>query len=112
MIDLLDGGAIYNKVEHLLKERGWSIYELAKKANVPANTIYHWRDRKSSPTLALLVAICDALNIKLTNFLLDDEELISLADDQRQLLNLWRDLSQEQQNAIINLMKSMNRHLG
>lgn len=107
MLDLLDGKAIYDKVNALREGRGWTIYELAKNAGVAPTTIYNWRDRLSSPTLSLLDAVCSAFEISVIAFLLDEDELIALTEEQKEVMRLWNTLSAEQKKSIINLMKSM-----
>lgn len=112
MLDLLDNEGIYNKVDSIRKEKAWSIYELAKKAGVHPNTIYHWRDNKSSPTLSLLDAVCTAFNITVIAFLMDENELMALTDEQKEVIRLWNTLSEEQKVALLSLMRSMTRSLG
>jgi len=88
-------------------EKGWTIYELAKKAGVAPTTIYNWRDRLSSPTLSLLEAVCSAFEITVIDFLLNEDELIAMTEEQKEVMRLWNTLSSEQRKSIINLMKSM-----
>lgn len=107
MIDLLDSKEIYNKVNTMRLEKGWTIYELAKKAGVAPTTIYNWRDRLSSPTLSLLDAVCSAFEISVIDFLLNEDELLALTEEQKEVMRLWNTLSSEQKKSIINLMKSM-----
>lgn len=107
MLDLLDGKEIYEKVDALRLEKGWTIYELAKKAGVAPTTIYNWRDRQSSPTLSLLDAVCSAFEITVIDFLLNEDELMSLTEEQKEVMRLWNTLSSEKKKSIINLMKSM-----
>lgn len=107
MLDLLDSKEIYDKVDSLRLEKGWTIYELAKKACVAPTTIYNWRDRLSSPTLSLLEAVCSAFEITVIDFLLNEDELMALTEEQKEVMRLWNTLSSEQKKSIINLMKSM-----
>lgn len=107
MLDLLDGKEIYEKVDALRLEKGWTIYELAKKAGVAPTTIYNWRDRQSSPTLSLLDAVCSAFEITVIDFLLNEDELMSLTEEQKEVMRLWNTLSSEKKKSIITLMKSM-----
>ena len=107
MLDLLDGKDIYNKGDTLRKAKGWTIYELAKKASVAPTTIYNWRDRLSSPTLSLLDAVCSAFDITVIDFLLNEDELMALTEEQKEVMRLWNTLSREQKNSILNLMKTM-----
>ncbi len=107
MLDLLNGKEIYDKVDALRLAKGWTIYELAKNASVAPTTIYNWRDRLSLPTLSLLEAVCSAFKITVIDFLLDEDELTSLTEEQKEVMRLWNTLSGEQKKSIISLMKSM-----
>lgn len=107
MLDLLDGKEIYDRVDALRLEKSWTVYELAKKAGVAPTTIYNWRDRRSSPTLSLLDAICSAFNMTVVEFLSDTDDLVALSQEQREVLRLWGALTSEQRKSILALMKSM-----
>ncbi len=107
MLDLLDGKELYGKVDSLRAERGWTIYELAKQAGVSPTTIYNWRDRGSSPTLSLLDAICSAFEITVIDFLLNEDEISALTEEQHELMRLWNTLSSDKKKSILNLMRSM-----
>ena len=107
MLDLLNGKELYDKVDSLRLEKGWSIYELAMKAGISPTTIYNWRDRLSSPTLSLLDAVCFAFGISVVDFIMNGDELTALTDEQKEVIHLWNKLSNEQKKLITNLMKSM-----
>lgn len=107
MLDLLDNKTIYEKVNAIRLGKGWTIYELAKKAGVAPTTIYNWRDRLSSPTLSLLDAVCTAFEISVIDFLLDEDELSHLSEEQKEIVLLWSTLNGEQKKAIKNLMKTI-----
>ncbi len=107
MLDLLDEKEIYNKVDNLRLKKGWTIYQLAKEAGIAPTTIYNWRDRLSSPSLSLLDAVCSAFGITVIDFLLDEDELMSLTEEQKEVMRLWNTLTNEQKKSILNLMKSM-----
>ncbi len=107
MLDLLSGKEIYDKVDALRSEKGWTIYELAKKASIAPTTIYNWRDRESSPSLYLLEAICSAFEISVIDFLLNEDELMALTEEQKEVIRLWNTLSAEKKKSILNLMKTM-----
>ena len=107
MLDLLDGKAIYNKVDTIRLQKGWTIYELAKQAGVAPTTIYNWRDRCSSPTLSLLEAVCSAFEISVIDFLMDENELMALTEEQQEVIRVWNTLSNEKKKSILNLMKTI-----
>lgn len=107
MIEITDPKAVYAKIESLRMERGWTNYELAKRASISQTAIRHWRDGEALPSLALLDAVCSAFEISLIDFLTDDEEKIALTPEQRELIDLWNQLSAEQRESVLRLMKSM-----
>ena len=94
-------------MDALRLEKGWTIYELAKKAGVAPTTIYNWRDRLSSPTLSLLEAVCSAFEITVIDFLLNEDELMALTEEQKELIRVWNTLTGAQKKSILNLMKSI-----
>lgn len=107
MLDLLDSKGIFERVDTLRKAHGWSLYQLAKKAAVPVSTVYNWRDRLTLPSLELLDAVCYAFNISIVDFLMDEDELLALTEEQKELIQLWNSLSRDKKNSILNLMKTM-----
>ncbi|MDE5991112.1 MAG: helix-turn-helix domain-containing protein, partial [Clostridia bacterium] len=104
---ILNNKEIYEKVDKLRLKKGWTIYELAKKSGISPQTIYNWRNKLSSPSLSLLDAVCYAFGITVIDFLLDEEELINVTNDQKELVRLWNTLSAEQKKSFMNIMKSM-----
>ena len=103
MIDIYDGKALYDKIDAMREAKGWNINQLAQQAGVSAMALYHWRDRKSSPTLSLLDAVCTALGTNIINFLMDENDLAA----NKELLELWYRLTPEQQKSMLSLMRSM-----
>ncbi len=90
MIDVYDNELILEKIKLLCKERGWKPYKLAKKADLPKSTIYSWFRTKSSPTLSVLNAVCEAFGISILTFLLDDEDYSGLTNEQITLIDSTR----------------------
>ncbi|MDE7165271.1 MAG: helix-turn-helix domain-containing protein [Clostridiales bacterium] len=107
MIDLLDGKAVYERLDDLRVARGWTPYELAKRAGVSTSAIYHWRERLTLPSLELLEAVCYALGITVIDFIADEDDTTVLTKEQKELVQLWNALSDDKKKSIINLMKSM-----
>lgn len=108
MIDILDSKALYDRVESFRNARKWSVYELASNAAISPMTLYHWRDRKSMPTLSLLEAVCSAFQITLFEFLSDEtDESMPLDAEQREVLQLWGKMSPEQRQHILGIMRTV-----
>ena len=103
MIDIYDSKALYEKIDAMRKEKGLSINGLAQEAGISAMALYHWRERRSSPTLSVLDALCSALGTTLINFLMDENDI----SENEELISVWNRLSREQQKSMIALMKSM-----
>ena len=103
MIDIYNSKALYNKMDAMRKEKGFSINRLAQEAGISSMAIYHWRERGSSPTLSVLDALCSALGTNIIYFLMDEDDL----EENRELLSVWNRLNREQQTNMLSLMKSM-----
>ena len=104
MIDIYNSKALYDKIDTMREAKGWNINQLAQQAGVSSMALYHWRERQSSPTLALLDALCSALGTTLLNFLMDENDI----KEHHELLEVWNGLTREQQINMLTLMKSMN----
>lgn len=104
MIDIYDSRALYDKIDSMRVAKGWTINQLAHRAGISSMALYHWRERQSSPTLALLDALCTALGIGLIGFLMDENDI----QENRELLEEWNCLTREQQKNILLLIKSMH----
>ncbi|MDE5911611.1 MAG: helix-turn-helix domain-containing protein [Clostridia bacterium] len=109
MLDLSDGKVIYDKVNRLREEKGWTLYKLAEKAGVSKSALYNWRDKESIPSLIVLDSLCGALEITIIDFLLDGDELMSLTEEQKTLLDELGTLTSSQRKALINLVKEFKR---
>ena len=98
---------ILEKIRQYRIERGWTEYQLAEKSELPQSTISSWYRKNQLPTIPSLSKICRAFNITLSQFFTEDKTQIkSLTQDQADLIQNWNRLNENQQKAIINLMKT------
>lgn len=100
---------IYDRIDKLRLDRGWSIYHLAELANVSVNSLYSWRDRHSSPTLYMVESIATAFEINPINLLLSREDIAAIDTEQRELLDRWNTLSSEQKDSMMSMLRSFTR---
>lgn len=107
MLDIDDNDAIVEKVKRLCEERRWTPYKLAKKAGLSRNTIYQWFRSKSSPTLSVINAMCDAFGISLVTFLMDDEDYGELTEEQRELVAEISVLPEKSRKILVEFLKSL-----
>lgn len=98
--------AIYNRVDRLRLEKKWTIYELAKQANISVNALYRWRDKKSSPSLYLLENLAEAFKVSLPYLLFDIEQVDYLTVEQKMVLEKWNRLSNSQKTAVLAVITS------
>ncbi|MCI9009868.1 MAG: helix-turn-helix domain-containing protein [Clostridia bacterium] len=102
---------IYQKVERLCFEKGWSLYRLAELSNISVNSLYSWRDRKSSPTLYLIESIAKAFDVSPISLLLQEEELGAIQAEHKELFNRWNGLTTEQKSSLMNMLRSFTRDI-
>lgn len=72
----------HERLQQLLKERGWSEYRLAKSCGLSESTIANIFRRNTLPSIATLETICGGFGITLSQFFAEGEmvELTSGAE--------------------------------
>ncbi|MCR4601771.1 MAG: helix-turn-helix transcriptional regulator [Clostridia bacterium] len=121
-----------------MKERGWSIYRLAKETGLSQSTLAHIFRKDSVPTVATLEVICRSFGLSLSQFFAEDGPLRTadkstlqdsvtssvsssekaidsryLSKEQARLISGWSLLSSDQRELVqvmIDTMLSQNGH--
>lgn len=93
---------IYNRVLQLCEEQDVGIIKLSAMTGINPSTFYTYRRRKSMPSIETLVAMCDALNISLSEFFRTDED-----DNRDALFNLINSISAESRKLLVEVAKRM-----
>lgn len=88
-------------------ERGWTEYQLAERSGLPQSTISSWYRKNMVPTVPSLEKICNAFGITLSQLFSEGDVPVALTDSQRELLERWSRLTEEQQNAVFLLIDTM-----
>ncbi len=88
-------------------ERDWTEYELAERSGLPQSTISSWYRKGMMPTIPSLQKICGAFGITLSQLFAEGDEPVALTDAQKQLLERWSTLSEEQQAAVFLVIDNM-----
>ena len=101
MIPVLDRIARYRD------QKGWSEYQLAVKSGLTQSTISSWYRKDLLPSISSLEKICTAFGITLSQFFSEGESPYALTDVQKQLLEASTSLSEEQQLALIEFIKTL-----
>lgn len=64
-----DNKVFFEKLDALLKNRGWSLCELSAQAGLSSGMIYRWRNHHQVPSMASLQKISDALGVPVEYFI-------------------------------------------
>ena len=98
---------VKERLQKLMEERGWTIYKVAKEANIPWSTVRNMFKRNTEPSIGTLEAICKGMGMTLPQFF-DVENKMGLTDEQRQLVNQWNKLNEHDQALILELVNTLN----
>ena len=98
---------VLERILQLRLERGWSEYRLSEESGIAQTTISSWFRKNISPSIPSLEKICNAYNISLSQFFNWNNEPICLNDKQYELISNWNRLTEEQQNIILDLLRTM-----
>lgn len=96
------------RLQRLLNERGWTEYKLAKKSGLSQSTIANIYRRNTVPSIATLEVICKGFGITLSQFFAD-EQMVELTPDLKRIFDCWIDLTPNQKDAALQMLKAMNR---
>ena len=95
---------INKKIMALCNERGWSVYELSLQSGITQSSINSMLHRGTPPKIENLQHICEALGITLAQFFQEDEETDFLTPDEKRMIYAFRNLSQQKQQALLDLI--------
>ena len=98
---------IYKKIDRLSQERGWTKYELCKRAKISQTTLSTSRKRNNDPSISTLESLCKAFGITMSQFFSETNVPLDLTDEQKGLLEQWAYLSDKQKKAVYELIKNM-----
>lgn len=98
--------SVLERIEALMKQRNWSVYRLAKESGLSQSTLSHVFRKDSEPTISTLETICNTFGISLSQFF-SDGNVVSLTDEQQDLLSRWSALGEEQKQLVIAMIDNM-----
>lgn len=87
------------RIQELCKQRGWSLYKLAKESDIAYSSLNNIFLRNTQPTIPTLEKICNGFGIKLSEFFADSisttTHSIVLSDDEENLIKNYRSISKD-----------------
>jgi len=95
---------IKERLEILMNERGWTIYRVAKEADIPWSTVRNMFKRNTEPSVATLECICSGMGITLSQFF-DVDNTLGISEEQRVLLENYNRLSSNNKRIISELIE-------
>ena len=99
---------VLEKITVLREERHWTEYQLAEKSGLTQSTISSWYRKNLLPTIPSLMKICDAFEITLSHFFLEDSnQSVVLNDRQLELLKVSSKLDKDQMESLINFLNKI-----
>lgn len=98
---------VQQRVEELLKQRGWSKYKLAKEAGFYPATVYDWFNEKGyTPDRSSIESICLAFGISQAEFYSGFDEG-DLDTEQTALLELFSKVPKDKRKIVFDLLKTL-----
>lgn len=98
---------ILKEITRLREKRNWSEYDLAKHSGLTQSTISTWYRKNQVPTIQTLDKVCKGLGITLSQFFAEGDDPVYLTPAQRELLDDWSALTEEQQRLFQELFKNI-----
>ena len=98
---------VLDRITYYREQKGWSEYQLATKSGLTQSTISSWYRKDLLPSIPSLEKICTAFGITFSQFFSEREIPYALTDVQKQLLEVSTSLTEEQQLALIEFIKTL-----
>ena len=100
---------IVGRIRKENEKRGWTVYRLAKEANLSPSTLTNMMHRGTCPSLTTIENVCEAYGITLAEFLSGQDDLIHLNVEQKRHLDRWNLLTEKQQRAVELFIDGLNQ---
>ena len=98
---------VKERLQQLMVERGWTIYKVAKEADIPWSTVRNMFKRNTEPSIATLESICKGMGMTLPQFF-DVDNQMGLTEEQRQLISQWSKLNDRNKRLVSELVDVLN----
>lgn len=95
------------RLQQLMDERGWTIYRVAKEADIPWSTVRNMFKRDTEPSIQTLECLCKGMGITLPQFF-DIDNNMGLSAEQMHLLQEWSRLRVKDKKLISDLIDALN----
>ena len=100
---------VSERLKYYMERRGMTIYALAKASGLPWQTVKNLVNQMNNPTVATVEMLCRGLGITMSQFFSDEEEMISLTAEQKELLEQWNVITEDEKKVFVDLLNLMTR---
>lgn len=87
---------VLKKIEYYMQLRNWTVYRLAKEADIPYSSLNSMFLKNTQPTIPTLERICEGLNMSMSDFFSENPApnvpYINLSNDELELLSLYNSM--------------------
>ncbi len=80
-----------------------SKYRLSQLTGISQSSIGKIIAKESLPTMPTVEKICDALGVTMAQFFAGMDVPVSLSESQQEVLNIWNNLDEKEQNVVIQM---------
>lgn len=98
---------VLDRIVELRNERNWTEYQLAEKSGLTQSTISSWYRKDLSPSIPSLEKICNAYDITMSQFFLEDSTTTDLTPIQMELIESSHKLDAQQMERLIRFIQSL-----
>ena len=104
---MIDKAWILNRIEELMKSKKWKTHNsVTEQATISPSAMSQWYTTEKSPSLKSIISICEVFDISLSEiFSLNRIEYATARENL--LLDYWEDLSEENQDVVLNVAKHL-----
>ena len=96
------------RIIQLKDAKGWSEYQLAERSGLAQSTISSWYRKNMLPTIPSLEKICEAFDITMSEFFIEDySEAVILNEQQARLIDYAVKLSPDQFDALLHFLNTL-----
>lgn len=99
---------VKKRLQQLMNERGWTIYRVAKEADIPWSTVRNMFKRNTEPSIQTLESICQGMGMTLCQFF-DEDNQMGLTPEQVMLIQRWNQLDEKNQRLVTDLLEALNQ---
>lgn len=102
---------VSTKITHLLKERNWTLYRLAKESGVQNTNLKKICFHNRIPTIPTIIKICNGFGISLSEFFDAENTAINqLTVSEKQLITYFHNLTSEDKKLLSDYMHKLSKH--